>query len=96
MVKKKIEPGALITKPGSTKEIKTGDWREGKRPSIDQDKCVRCGICWTFCPDCAFVKKKDNSKYGWKFEIDYNHCKGCLICAKECPFNAIKIIEEEK
>ena len=26
--------------------------------------------------------------------IDYDHCKGCLICATECPKHAIEIIRE--
>jgi pyruvate ferredoxin oxidoreductase delta subunit len=28
-------------------------------------------------------------------EIDYDYCKGCGICANECPFDAIVMIEEE-
>jgi Pyruvate/2-oxoacid:ferredoxin oxidoreductase delta subunit len=28
--------------------------------------------------------------------IDYDHCKGCGICAEECPKDAIHMEEEEK
>jgi pyruvate ferredoxin oxidoreductase delta subunit len=26
--------------------------------------------------------------------IDYEYCKGCGICAEECPADAIKMVEE--
>jgi Pyruvate/2-oxoacid:ferredoxin oxidoreductase delta subunit len=29
-------------------------------------------------------------------EINYDYCKGCGICAKECPKQAIKMMEEKK
>jgi Pyruvate/2-oxoacid:ferredoxin oxidoreductase delta subunit len=27
-------------------------------------------------------------------EPDYEYCKGCGICANECPFAAIKMVRE--
>jgi pyruvate ferredoxin oxidoreductase delta subunit len=27
-------------------------------------------------------------------DIDYDYCKGCGICANECPVDAIKMVEE--
>ncbi|NVO07766.1 MAG: 4Fe-4S binding protein, partial [Rhodoferax sp.] len=27
-------------------------------------------------------------------EIDYDYCKGCGICAKECPCGAIDMVAE--
>jgi 2-oxoisovalerate ferredoxin oxidoreductase delta subunit len=27
---------------------------------------------------------------------DYDYCKGCGVCANECPFKAISMVEEEK
>jgi Pyruvate/2-oxoacid:ferredoxin oxidoreductase delta subunit len=27
-------------------------------------------------------------------EIDYDYCKGCGICANECPAKAIAMVEE--
>ena len=67
---------------------KTGAWRTF-RPIIDLDKCIRCWICWKFCPD---VSIKIDKGYP---EIDYEHCKGCGICANECPKDAIHMEKEE-
>lgn len=84
----KFNKGAVIYEPGSTKNNKTGGWR-AEKPIIDQEKCIKCGICWSVCPDSAAIKK------GEKFEIDYDYCKGCGICANECPAKAI-VMELEK
>ena len=88
--KPKISVGAVIDKPGSTIKNKTGGWRSFK-PIIDQKKCIKCGICWTFCPDNAIRKNKKG-----EFEVNYDYCKGCGICAKECPAKAIMMKKEEK
>ena len=40
------------------------------------------------CPDCS-IPVKD----GKRGEFDYDHCKGCGICAKVCPFGAIEMKE---
>jgi len=37
------------------------------------------------------IKVKDGKIVG----IDLNHCKGCGICAHECPVDAIEMVEEE-
>jgi Pyruvate/2-oxoacid:ferredoxin oxidoreductase delta subunit len=29
------------------------------------------------------------------YEIDYDYCKGCGICAAECPCAAIALVPEE-
>ena len=64
-----------------------GDWR-AERPVVDRDKCVKCAICWLFCPVQCVVEMP-----AW-FDIDYASCKGCGICAEECPHRAITMIEE--
>ena len=86
----KFNKGAVIHEPGSTKKNKTGGWR-AMRPVIDQQKCIKCGTCWMYCPDNA-VKKNEKGE----FEIDYDYCKGCGICANECPVKAIKMELEKK
>ena len=53
--------------------------------------CDNCGNCWLYCPDVA-VKETLEGKY----EILYDYCKGCGICANECPRNAIDMEREVK
>ncbi len=62
----------------------------------ETERCFNCGLCnqcdncYLFCPDLAV--KKDSGPLGR--HIDYDYCKGCGICAVECPRNAL-ILEEE-
>jgi len=86
----KFSLGAVIEEPGSTKKYKTGSWRVF-RPVLMQDKCIKCGKCWANCPDAAI---KQDSK--GNFFIDYDYCKGCLICVNECPVKAILKEVEKK
>ncbi|MBK6903081.1 MAG: 2-oxoacid:acceptor oxidoreductase family protein [Saprospirales bacterium] len=47
--------------------------------------CYNCGNCFNFCPDAAIHLDEDG-----RLRIDYDYCKGCGICAEECPCNAIE------
>ena len=72
-------------------EVRTGLWRT-MRPVIDHDRCNRCWwVCSTFCPDSAIQVNEEGYP-----EIDYDHCKGCLICAAKCPPHAIEAIAEHE
>jgi pyruvate ferredoxin oxidoreductase delta subunit len=86
---KEIPIGGTIVKPGNAVEYKTGDWRS-ERPVVDKDKCINCLQCWIFCPDSSILVK-DEKMAGY----DYFHCKGCGICAKICPVQAIEMVAEE-
>ena len=81
-----IPHGPISTKRSSD-FFKTGNWRT-MRPILDTEKCINCNTCWKFCPDVAIST-------GEKFvSFDYDFCKGCGICAHECPVNAITMIRE--
>jgi pyruvate ferredoxin oxidoreductase delta subunit len=84
-----ITKGAVISDAGSSRNHKTGAWRT-YIPTIDKNKCIACGKCWSVCPD-ACIRKKDG-----KFEINHDYCKGCLLCEKACPVKAITSEVEEK
>lgn len=83
-------PGAAVPDAGNAAEYQTGTWRT-ERPIWDEDKCNHCMICWAFCPDSSILVK-DEKMVG----IDYYHCKGCGICAVECPRKAIEMISESE
>jgi pyruvate ferredoxin oxidoreductase delta subunit len=81
------------SEPGPGDGGKTGSWRI-VRPVISRDKCIPCKKdapscfhCWLFCPDGVISRTIPP-------EIDYTYCKGCGICAEECPAKAIQMIDE--
>jgi pyruvate ferredoxin oxidoreductase gamma subunit len=70
-------------------EVKTGLWRI-LRPVIDYERCHRCwAICSTLCPDSAIKVTAEGFP-----EIDYDHCKGCMVCVAVCPTHAINAVPE--
>lgn len=72
-------------------EVKTGLWRT-LRPVVDHEACHRCvWVCGSFCPDSAIRVDKEGYP-----QIDYDHCKGCMICLAQCPSHAIHAIPESE
>jgi NADH:ubiquinone oxidoreductase subunit F (NADH-binding)/NAD-dependent dihydropyrimidine dehydrogenase PreA subunit len=51
---------------------------------VDQDLCIKCGICYRHCPADAIEWKKKEPAY-----IDKNKCIKCMSCFSNCPSNAI-------
>jgi pyruvate ferredoxin oxidoreductase delta subunit len=81
------------SEPGPGDAGKTGSWRV-LRPVIDVTVCIpaktnkmACFNCWLYCPD-GIISRTIPPR------IDYDYCKGCEICAEECPANAISMVEE--
>ncbi|WP_099332854.1 NAD(P)-binding protein [Actinomyces minihominis] len=52
--------------------------------------CFGCDNCFGVCPDNAITKLKPG-----EYEFKYDYCKGCGLCAEECPCGAISMIPEE-
>jgi len=66
---------------------------------VDRDKCVACGKCVEACPkhliellpaDAYYIvqcSSHDNAKR--VMEVCSTGCRGCTLCARECPADAI-------
>ncbi|MGC8693982.1 MAG: 4Fe-4S binding protein, partial [Thermoplasmata archaeon] len=77
-----------ISVPGFGAGGKTNEWRL-ERPVINQEKCIKCLICWIDCPEATIIRGEED-----KIDVNYDYCKGCGICAKECPAKAIDMQKE--
>ncbi|WP_372071254.1 NAD-dependent dihydropyrimidine dehydrogenase subunit PreA [Tistrella mobilis] len=52
---------------------------------IDQDKCIKCGLCHIACEDTshqAITAEKDGARY---FDVVDSECVGCNLCMLACP-----------
>ena len=73
--------------------------------------CNLCDTCFIFCPDVAIVRLSPppysvplarldgagpSAALRTGYEVNYDYCKGCGVCAEECPRYAISIEEELK
>jgi Pyruvate/2-oxoacid:ferredoxin oxidoreductase delta subunit len=60
-------------------------------------RCLSCGNsfecdnCHGVCPDNAVGKLGT----GLRFRFDYDYCKGCGLCATQCPCGAIRMVAED-
>lgn len=86
---KDIPLGAMTLEGGTGTAHKTGDWRV-KRPIWNKEKCINCLQCWIYCPDNCCVAQ-DEKMVG----VDYDHCKGCGVCAQVCPVDALEMVTEK-
>ncbi len=81
------------SEPGPGDGGKTGSWRV-LRPVINLEACIpvkmnkkACFNCWLYCPDSVVSKTIPPV-------INFEYCKGCGICAEECPAGAITMVDE--
>ena len=71
--------------------------------NIDQEKCIKCGLCFKNCPKSIIERIPDKAKIyvdcstkcRGKEVMDACKagCIGCGICAKNCPNGAIKMVD---
>lgn len=62
------------------------------RRCLSCGNCFECDNCYGVCPDSAVIKLGA----GKRFAFNYDYCKGCGLCAEECPCGAITVELEEK
>ena len=91
----KQTPMIPVSAPMTGEAGPTGTWRV-RRPVINSSACFTCRakprdclICWLYCPEPAISPGRPPI-------IDYEYCKGCGICGRECPAKAIDMVAEEQ
>lgn len=85
-----------MSKPSAGEAGHTGDWRNKRPVLVAAEKCSAvklgkptCQLCWVYCPESCVTRG-----IGPVFDLD--HCKGCGICAQECPTHAIEMRPESE
>lgn len=68
-------------------QFSTGSWRM-LRPVLEAEKCTNCLLCWLFCPEGCIRREEEY------ISIDLDYCKGCGICTRECPRQALSMVDE--
>jgi Pyruvate/2-oxoacid:ferredoxin oxidoreductase delta subunit len=81
----RVEPGP----PG--RRFSTGEAIFSAKRCFHCGICTFCCLCYDYCPDVA-IRMDRGERHR---EIDYDHCKGCGICAEECPRGAIGWAKEK-
>ena len=87
-VSKKFIECSVVAK-GAVKPFRPED-RVNALPEWDKDRCIRCGICYVYCPNGAVCRLEDGF-----FDVEEKKCSGCGICHRECWFGVISMVEEE-
>ena len=92
---KTAQPVLDIIRRQSTFEEVLGGLDEGNaqleaRRCLSCGNCFECDNCYGVCPDNAVIKLGP----GKRFRFNYDYCKGCGLCAAECPCGAIAIVPE--
>jgi NADPH-dependent glutamate synthase beta subunit-like oxidoreductase len=63
------------------------------RRCLSCGSCFACDNCFGVCPDNAVIKLEPSGSYAYAIDLDY--CKGCGLCAQECPAGAIAMEPEQ-
>lgn len=89
-----MRPGIVVDarKPGERNPQYKKYTARTLRPVVNFDTCIKCTMCWLDCPDECFEVTPEGH-----YEVVYEACIGCGICAEVCPVkDCIVMVDELK
>ena len=89
-----MRPGIVVDarKPGERNPQYKKYGARTQRPVVNFDTCIKCTMCWLDCPDECFEVTPTGH-----YEVVYEACIGCGICAQVCPVkDCIVMVDELK
>ncbi len=78
-----------MSRPAEERRLDYGEVHAGIADPSEAERCLSCGVCnecdrcVTYCPEGVL------KRVGHEFIFDYEYCKGCGVCAAECPRNVV-------
>src|SRR5438445_394534 len=87
-----MRPGVIVDarKPGERNPYYKKYGARTLRPVVNFDTCIKCTMCWLDCPDECFEVTPEGH-----YEVVYEACIGCGICAQVCPVKDCIIMVDE-
>ena len=87
-----MRPGIIVEarKPGERNPYYKKYGARTMRPVVNFDTCIKCTMCWLDCPDECFEVTPEGH-----YEVVYQACIGCGICAQVCPVKDCIVMVDE-
>jgi pyruvate ferredoxin oxidoreductase delta subunit len=87
-----MRPGVIVDarKPGERNPYYKKYGARTMRPVVNFDTCIKCTMCWLDCPDECFEVTPEGH-----YEVVYEACIGCGICAQVCPVKDCIVMVDE-
>ncbi len=87
-----MRPGVIVDarKPGERNPYYKKYGARTLRPVVNFDTCIKCTMCWLDCPDECFEVTAEGH-----YEVVYEACIGCGICAEVCPVKDCIVMVDE-
>ncbi len=88
----KMRPGIVVDarRPGERNPYYKRYSTRTQRPVVNFDTCIKCTMCWLDCPDECFEVTPEGH-----YEVVYEACVGCGICAQVCPVKDCIVMVDE-
>ena len=89
---RKIDPAG---RSGNFSEVTAGPTEQNAQAEAARcfvcGTCIDCKTCERFCPDfsLSIIRNLKSNGVGSSVRVDEDFCKGCGICARECPRGVI-------